>query len=118
MFRNSRALNLAVFTGWVGAIVFFIMGLTETIRAGDYLSRVASATAAMPERTMPIATATGPAMFVLHGFIFTVCLGALFYLLALGSRMYSVHPTSTVTGLAFLSVPITLMAIHEAWLAF
>ena len=111
MFRDSRAVWLATVCGWVAAVVYFIIGWSETISFSRWepAGSVKSMLAAMHSNVA--------GNLVLYSFIFIVSLGALFFLLALGSRLYAGHPTSTVTGLSFLAIPFGLMALSSVWLA-
>ncbi len=114
MFRDSRPVRFASLCGWLTAIVFFIVGLVETLRFTRWNPYAKTDWSAMLSSLQPRAGGD----FVLHSFIFCVCLAGLFFLLALGSRIYQTHPTTTVTGLGFLGVPLVLMGIYNVWLAF
>lgn len=113
MFRKSRGLWWAGLCGWVAAIVFFIMGIVETVRFSrwDPFAKI---------DWQSLLSSLHPSFggqFVLHSFLFIVCLGALIFLLGMGARTYDAHPTSTVIGLGFLSIPLVLTALYNVWLA-
>lgn len=113
MFRKTRGLWAAVVCGFLASVVFFIIGIAETVR----FSRWDPYKVTDWQSLLSSMHLNFWGTWVLHSFLFDVCIAALFFFLALGSQIYDMHPASTVAGLGFLSVPLTLMAIRNVWLA-
>ena len=114
MFRKPFAVQAASLCGFVAAVTMFLMGLGLTIgfsRWDPYRP------VNWQEFLSSVPTSFG-ADFFTHSFLAFVAMGALVFLLALGTRAYPAHPTSTVTGLGFLSIPVLLLALYNVWLAF
>jgi hypothetical protein len=114
MFRKQFAVRAVSLCGFLAAVTMFLMGLSLTIGFSrwDPYMRVD-----WPQFLGSVRTAFGAAFFT-HSFLAFVAMGALVFLLAVGTRTYAAHPTSTVTGLGFLSIPVLLLALYNVWLAF
>jgi hypothetical protein len=114
MFRRQFAARAATLCGLLAAVVYFFLGLSLTIGFSrwDPYMRIN-----WQNYLDSVRTSFG-ADFLTHSFLAFVALGTLLFFLALGARLYPVHPTSTVSGLVFLSIPVVLLAIYNVWLAF
>ncbi|MBI3667892.1 MAG: hypothetical protein HY236_16950 [Acidobacteria bacterium] len=114
MFRKTRALSLASLCGFLAAAVFFVIGLYRTIHFSNW----------QPYATIDwqtFLTQQRPNFggdFFTHSFLGVVSMAALVFLLALATRTYRLHPTSTVAGAGFLGLGTALMAAYSVWLAF
>jgi hypothetical protein len=114
MFRKQFAVQAASLCGFLAAVTMFLMGLGLSLgfsRWDPYMP------VNWPQFMASVQTAFGVAFFT-HSFLAFVAMGSLIFLLALGTRTYAAHPTSTVTGLGFLSIPVLLLALYNVWLAF
>lgn len=114
MFRKPRVLWMASLCGLVAAVVFFVIGLVHTVRFNRWNPYM---TINWDEFLASVSPNFG-ADFFLHSFVFLIALVALVFLLALGSRTYQLHPTSTVTGVGFLGMAMVVVAVYNIWLAF
>jgi hypothetical protein len=114
MFRKSRSLSLGSLCGFLAAVVFFLVGLTVTV----HFSRWDPYMKVDWQGFLASLHPNFAGDFILYSFLFDVCIAALFFLLALGSRLYMTHPTSTVAGLGCLGVGVVIAAIYSVWMAF
>ena len=114
MFRKSGALFLASLCGFAAALVFFLVGLVQTIQ----FSRWDPYLKFDWQRLIGSAQPSFPSDFFAHSFLGLVSFGALVFLLALATRLYELHPTSTVAGAGFLGLGFVVMAAYSVWLAF
>ncbi len=114
MFRKPRALWMASLCGFVAAVVFFVIGLVHTVSLSRWNPYM---TINWDEFLASIHPDFG-AGFFLHSFVVLVALAAMVFLLALGSRTYQKHPTSTATGVGFLGIAMAVVGVYNIWLAF
>jgi hypothetical protein len=114
MFRKPFATRAASLCGLVASVAFFIAGIRLTLSFGrwDPYARIDW------QQFMDTLRPSFGADFFLHSFMALVAMGALFFLLALGTRTSSVHPTSTAMGVGFLGLPMVLMTLYSVWQAF